>query len=67
VRDVHDRVVLLIALLFMAAAFLLTLDAPPAIPTCEEDVVLVGVGNFEDGRYDAYICGPAMDDYDPEA
>jgi hypothetical protein len=33
------------------------------IPMCPEDSVLVGVGQFEHGRWDAYTCGPARDDY----
>ncbi len=33
------------------------------LPQCQEDVVLVGIGNFENGRWDSYICGPAVDDY----
>jgi hypothetical protein len=32
-------------------------------PPCPEDAVLLGVGNYEDGRWDAYWCGPARDDY----
>lgn len=35
----------------------------PRTPQCAEDVVLVGVGEFNDGRYSAYECGPAFDDY----
>lgn len=33
------------------------------IPKCGEDVVLVGAGQFEDGHWDYYVCGPAVDDY----
>lgn len=36
----------------------------PAIPACEEDAVLIGVGDFEQGRWSAYTCGPAVDDYE---
>ena len=35
----------------------------PRTPQCAEDVVLVGVGAFDNGRYDSYECGPAFDDY----
>ena len=33
------------------------------IPVCHEDVVLLGFGNFERGRWTSYVCGPAVDDY----
>lgn len=33
-----------------------------AVPRCEEDAVLVGTGQFEDGRWSAYTCGPAAGD-----
>jgi hypothetical protein len=33
------------------------------VPQCAEDQVLVGTGDFEDGRWQAYWCGPAVDDY----
>ncbi len=32
-------------------------------PHCQEDEVLVGVGDFSDGRWAEYICGPALDDF----
>ena len=35
------------------------------VPQCEEDQVLIGTGDFDAGRWDAYVCGPAVDDYDP--
>lgn len=34
-----------------------------SLPTCAEDVVLVGIGDFVNGRWEAYVCGPARDDY----
>lgn len=33
------------------------------VPACEEDAVLIGAGDFEHGRWSAYECGPAVDDY----
>ena len=38
------------------------------LPSCPEDSVLIGTGNFEqsiDGIYywDHYVCGPAVDDF----
>jgi hypothetical protein len=38
-----------------------TAVAPP-LPACPEDAVLVGVGDFDAGRWTAYACGPALDD-----
>ena len=43
------------------------LPQEPVIPQCPEDAVLVGVGEFESGRWAAYECGPAVDDYSPFA
>jgi hypothetical protein len=39
-------------------------DSP--IPACQEDAVLLGVGQFNHGHWDAYTCGPARDDYNEE-
>ncbi len=33
------------------------------MPQCQEDVVLVGQGDFIEGRWTYYTCGPALDDY----
>ena len=33
------------------------------VPQCQEDVVLIGQGDFEHGRWTQYTCGPAVDDY----
>lgn len=35
----------------------------PDIPRCPEDAVIVGYGEFENGWYKYYACGPAVDDY----
>lgn len=35
----------------------------PIVPRCEEDAVLIGVGDFDNGRWSAHECGPAVDDY----
>ena len=32
------------------------------VPACQEDSVLIGAGQFENGRWDYYECGPAVDD-----
>lgn len=34
-----------------------------SVSACAEDVVLIGVGDFENGRWSHYQCGPALDDY----
>lgn len=33
------------------------------VPQCAEDVVLVGQGEFENGQWQYYTCGPALDDF----
>lgn len=33
------------------------------VPRCPEDAVLVGQGDYDDGRWTAYVCGPALDDF----
>lgn len=38
----------------------------PDLPACEEDQVLVGIGEFADGYWTDYACGPAVDDVMPE-
>lgn len=39
------------------------INATPDVSRCAEDVVLVGCGEFEEGRWSYYICGPALDDF----
>ena len=52
---------LLVAAILLTAVALLAL--PPRIPACEEDAVIVGIGDFEAGRWSGYECGPARDDF----
>ena len=33
------------------------------VPDCAEDVVILGTGEFENGQWQYYICGFAVDDY----
>ena len=40
-----------------------TIGYMTVIPRCQEDVVLVGTGRFESGRWSSYVCGPAADDF----
>ena len=51
------KVSILIAILMWLASL-----TQPAMPVCEEDQVIVGAGDFEAGRWTAYVCGPALDD-----
>ena len=40
---------------------------PPSIPQCPEDAVIVGNGEFDNGLWDWYSCGPALDDFAQDA
>ncbi len=61
------QVVSSLSLIIIALVFLLTLSIAlrlnPTLPRCYEDAVLVGAGQFENGQWDNYICGPSFDDY----
>jgi hypothetical protein len=35
------------------------------VPSCEEDAVIVGTGDFEHGRWTSYVCGPSADHFGP--
>lgn len=50
-------------LIFIILMIMIILLAQPTLPQCQEDVVIVGVGDFENGRWSDYECGPAVDDY----
>lgn len=52
------RYIIAAALLVVAA-----IVSEPSLPSCPEDAVLIGSGSFEHGRWSAYGCGPAVDDY----
>lgn len=34
-----------------------------SLPRCAEDCVIIGYGQFENGTWSDYGCGPAVDDY----
>ena len=36
-----------------------------SMPQCQEDQVLLGTGDFNEGRWSSYECGPAADDFAP--
>jgi hypothetical protein len=33
------------------------------MPHCQEDASIIGIGSFSGGQWEAYVCGPAVDDY----
>ena len=35
----------------------------PPVARCAEDAVLVGTGEYENGWWTEYECGPALDDF----
>lgn len=35
------------------------------VPRCQEDTFILGTGDFSQGRWSLYICGPAVDDFLP--
>ena len=58
--------VFLISVLTVAIFTILTMSLPdpiPTVPQCQEDQVIVGQGQFNDGYWDYYTCGPALDDF----
>ena len=64
----HDKTLLFIfiaLLVTLLLTFVITIIGPTInqMPRCQEDVVLIGQGDFENGRWDYYVCGPAIDDY----
>ena len=56
--------IIAISFFVLAITAAMYLERLMTIPQCYEDVVLVGIGDFENGRWDSYICGPAVDDFE---
>ena len=53
-----------LALVALAVAgFVLAVNVSIVPYGCPEDAVLVGEGQYEDGRFERYVCGPAADDF----
>ncbi|KKN47711.1 hypothetical protein LCGC14_0660340 [marine sediment metagenome] len=50
-------------LTLLALRVLATTEPLRPVPRCQEDVVIIGHGDFERGRWTSYACGPAVDDY----
>jgi len=46
-------------------------DEPQHVPTCPEDSFILGVGSYDTvngvGLWSRYVCGPAIDDPEPES
>lgn len=69
----RDRHYLLIVILYSVTLFAIayglgsrsaTLNMMTAIPQCPEDSTLVGYGDYSGGHFEAYQCGPAVDDFE---
>jgi len=55
--------VLLLLVLLLVAAGAMYVPMLRSVPACAEDVTLIGAGEFSDGRWEYYVCGPAVDDF----
>jgi len=53
-------------ILFLVGYMMSNGDHYREIPPCPEDVVLVGSGEFDDGYWTEWVCGPALDDFGGE-
>lgn len=49
-------VLIVVLSVIIAVTFYNTMNPNIFIPKCQEDEVLMGVGEFDDGRWDRYIC-----------
>jgi len=56
----YAATLLVLLLLILAFVVALPLLADP-LPYCNEDEAIMGIGEFENGRWSAYVCGPALD------
>jgi len=54
---------LIIIGLLVGVVYLIT--STRTVPQCAEDVFILGVGDFVEGRWSSYVCGPALDDLLP--
>jgi len=55
--------ILLLGFSALYGAVRLDLTIYRTVPQCAEDAVIIGTGDFDNGRWTQYICGPALDDY----
>jgi len=63
-RQTITAIALLLTVLLLITLSLLIIHLYTiySIPQCSEDAVIVGVGDFVNGRWSQYVCGPALDD-----
>ncbi len=54
---------ILIIILAILVGYLYVTRCGDPIPRCAEDVVVLGVGQFDNGLWTHYVCGPALDDF----
>lgn len=54
----------------LIALFLVTvltgLLGSPTVPHCPEDATIIGFGDYDNGHWTHYGCGPALDDFQNE-
>jgi len=55
--------ILLLLVLLLVAVGAMYVPTLRSVPTCAEDVVLIGAGEFHNGRWEYYVCGPAVDNF----
>ena len=61
-KDFNDLIIA-IAIFILAITAATYIGRLMYIPQCHEDAVIVGIGDFENGRWTEYICGPSLDDF----
>ena len=59
-----ERIAMLLALTALLLLSWLYVTVP-RLADCEEDQVLIGAGDFDGHHWDRYLCGPALDDFQP--
>ena len=62
-KDGDFALILCVVLVFLLGLVAFDLTPIRMTPSCWEDSVLVGVGDFENGRWTEYRCGPSLDDF----
>lgn len=62
-RDRMTKLLLLALTLIVIVTIIAMIKPMRLVPACHEDVVLIGYGDFENGQWSNYSCGPAIDDF----
>ena len=62
-KDGDFALMICVILVFILGLIAFDLTPVRMTPSCWEDSVLVGVGDFENGRWEEYRCGPSLDDF----